>query len=189
MLKHKERAMIKNRIELVILDRDGVINYDSKHYIKSPQELKPIPDSIEAIAKLKRLGFKVAIATNQSGIARGFFSHETLSAMHNKILSLLQEHNATIDAINYCPHLPNEGCDCRKPKPGLLTAAMEQLNVRNINTIMIGDSGKDIVAAENAGCRAALVLTGNGEDTYHKYPNSNVFANLAECVESLTSQL
>ena len=175
--------MFAENIELIILDRDGVINYDSKDYIKSPEELKPIPGSIEAIAKLKHAGFKVAIATNQSGIGRGYFTTDTLNGMHNKILDLLKEHNATIDAINYCPHLPDANCSCRKPMPGLLTRAMEQLNISNTKAIMVGDSAKDLGAAENAACDAALVLTGNGKETAKKHPQTNTFANLAEFVD------
>lgn len=175
----------KSNIELIILDRDGVINYDSKDYIKSPEELKPIPGSIEAIAKLKHAGFKVAIATNQSGIGRGYFTTDTLNAMHKKILDLLKEYNATIDAINYCPHLPDANCSCRKPLPGLLISAMDQIGISNTKTIMIGDSVKDLVAAENASCNAALVLTGNGKETAKEHHSSNTFTNLAEFVEQL----
>jgi D-glycero-D-manno-heptose 1,7-bisphosphate phosphatase len=184
-------AIDKRNVELIILDRDGVINYDSKDYIKSPAELTFIPGSITAIAKLKHAGFKIALATNQSGIARGYFTTDALTAMHNKISDLLKEHNATIDAINYCPHLPNANCLCRKPLPKLLTRAMSQLKINNTKSIMVGDSEKDLAAAENAACNAALVLTGNGKETYSSYPNikdSNTFANLAEFVEQLLAQ-
>lgn len=184
-------AINKTNIELIILDRDGVINYDSKDYIKSPAELEIIPGSISAIAKLKYAGFKVAIATNQSGIGRGYFTTNTLHAMHDKISSLLQEQNATVDTINYCPHLPTENCLCRKPLPALLTRAMTQLKINNTKTIMVGDSEKDLAAAKNANCNAALVLTGNGKETYRRYPNikeNNTFANLAEFVDVLLAQ-
>src|SRR3990167_9545563 len=103
---------------LIILDRDGVINFDSEFYIKSPAEWVPIPGSLEAIAKLKQAGFKIVIATNQSGIGRGFYTHEILAEIHDKMNNLLAELGVTLDGIFYCPHHPDEHCNCRKPEPG-----------------------------------------------------------------------
>ena len=105
---------------LIILDRDGVINEDSDAFIKSPQEFIPLPGSLEAIARLNAAGYRVAVATNQSGIARGLFDRATLDAMHQKLDTLLAAVGGHIDALVYCPHAPDAGCDCRKPRPGLL---------------------------------------------------------------------
>ena len=150
---------------LIILDRDGVINFDSKNYIKTVDEWIPIPDSIEAIARLKRAGFHVAVATNQSGIGRGFYTVETLEAMHEKLNALLLAFDVALDAIAYCPHHPDAGCDCRKPKPGLLDTIAKQLNADLSRAIIVGDSLRDLQVGLSVGAKAVLVLTGNGEKT------------------------
>ena len=118
----------------ILLDRDGVINYDCDDYIKSPEEWIPIENSLEAISLLNNSGFKVIVISNQSGIARGFYSIETLNAMHNKMQQLLAEKGGEIEAIYFCPHLPDAGCECRKPKTGLLEFFSQeyQISLENI---------------------------------------------------------
>lgn len=152
-------------MKLVILDRDGVINYDSDAYIKSPDEWIPIPGSIEAIASLTKAGFTVCVATNQAGLARGLFNEQALEAMHAKMNRLVTGAGGLIDFIAHCPHHPDEGCDCRKPKPGLLRQIAQKFNVSLAGVPFIGDSGKDVAAALSAGARPILVRTGNGTVT------------------------
>jgi D-glycero-D-manno-heptose 1,7-bisphosphate phosphatase len=173
---------------LIILDRDGVINYDSPDYIKSPQEWQAIPGSLEAIVKLNQHGYKVAIATNQSGLARGYFDEDTLTAIHQKMQKQLQTLGGHIDAIFYCPHLPEVGCACRKPQPGLLYQARDYFNIDLINTLMIGDSKKDLEAAQNAPCKGILVKTGNGLSACLQGTidaSTPVFNNLSDAVNFL----
>lgn len=155
-------------MKLIILDRDGVINYDSDEYIKSPEEFIPIPGSLEAIARLNKAGYCVAVATNQSGIARGYYSEDTLAQMHAKLERLLQEVGGKIDAIYYCPHGPQDDCDCRKPKPGLLKQILQAYNVQGSNIPVIGDSLRDLQAAITVGAKPILVKTGKGEGTVAK---------------------
>jgi len=151
-------------LELVLLDRDGVINLDSADYIKTPDEWQPIEGSIEAIVRLQ-LVYKVAVCTNQSGIGRGMFSEEALALIHTKLRdAILAQGGMPID-IYYCPHHPNDSCGCRKPKTELLDLAMCSHDMVPAKTIYVGDSEKDLLAAELAGCISALVLTGNGKKT------------------------
>lgn len=158
-------------MKLVILDRDGVINHDSENYIKSPEEWTALPGSLEAITLLNKAGIKVAIATNQSGIFRGYYSQETLTNIHKKMHNELKKINGHIDAIFYCPHSPENICACRKPQPGMLLKALDELNIKANNAFFVGDSIKDIHAAKTAGCTAILVETGNGLNTIKNYPN------------------
>jgi D-glycero-D-manno-heptose 1,7-bisphosphate phosphatase len=144
-------------LKLVILDRDGVINIDSDDYIKSPEEWHAIPGSLEAIAKLNKAGFKVAIATNQSGLGRGYYDVKTLEAIHKKMLDQMAKVGAHIDALFYCPHKPDEGCDCRKPKAGLLHKIADFLKMDLKSAIMIGDTDKDSGAADAAGIGSIIV--------------------------------
>jgi len=181
---------MKNSSKLIILDRDGVINYDSDNYIKTVDEWMPLPNSIEALSKLTKAGYKIAIATNQSGIARGYFSIETLNAMHNKMLGLAEEKNAKIDFIAYCPHGPDDKCDCRKPLPGLIHQIETALNISAKDCYMVGDSLRDLQAGQSAGMKAALVLTGKGQRTQDKnigLENVPVFDDLNAFVEHLLS--
>jgi D-glycero-D-manno-heptose 1,7-bisphosphate phosphatase len=155
--------------KIVVLDRDGVINEDSDHYIKSPDEWIPLPGSIAAIAKLKEAGYLVAIATNQSGIGRGYFSEEVLSAMHQKLRDQLAEHtDLDIDLIVYCPHKPDEGCDCRKPNPGLLDQIESLLVVDLEGQYLVGDSLKDLQVASAKKMKPILVKTGKGAETLQR---------------------
>ena len=152
-------------MKLIILDRDGVINQDSDAYIKSPDEWLPIPGSLEAIAKLNRAGYTVAVATNQSGLSRGYFDLKTLSAMHRKMEVLLSEHGGQIDAVFYCPHGPKDGCQCRKPSPGMLKEIGERFQANLEKVFFIGDTLSDIKAATAAGANPVLVRTGKGKKT------------------------
>ncbi|MFT5209574.1 MAG: D-glycero-D-manno-heptose 1,7-bisphosphate phosphatase [Flavobacterium sp.] len=150
---------------IIILDRDGVINYDSVDYIKSTGEWQALPGSIEAIALLSKAGHKIYIASNQAGLARGLFNLNTLNLMHEKLSDLVDEAGGVIDGIFYCPHHPNDNCECRKPKIGLL----EQISLHSgkslIGVPFVGDSEKDIEAAIDMGCQPILVETGNGKIT------------------------
>lgn len=149
-------------MKLIVLDRDGVINHDSDDYIKSQEEWLPIDGSLEAIARLNHGGYTVVIASNQSGLSRGYFNIETLSLMHKKMQEMLAKVGGQIDAIFYCPHAPNDACDCRKPKPGMLLEIGQRFNVPLKDVIFIGDSISDIKAASNASAKAMLVRTGKG---------------------------
>ncbi|MBX3708518.1 MAG: D-glycero-beta-D-manno-heptose 1,7-bisphosphate 7-phosphatase [Gammaproteobacteria bacterium] len=175
----------------IILDRDGVINYDSTEYIKSPEEWLPIPGSLEAIAQLNRCGFRVFIVTNQSGVARGYYDLGTLDLIHEKLMHELATVGGCIEEIFYCPHHPEKACLCRKPKPGLLhqIAAKYPINLRE--TFFIGDSLVDIQTAQSVGCMPLLVLTGNGEKvlkTHTELSNVPHFLDLAKAVEYVLSR-
>ncbi|WP_201262329.1 D-glycero-beta-D-manno-heptose 1,7-bisphosphate 7-phosphatase [Azospira sp. I13] len=152
-------------MKLVILDRDGVINFDSAQFIKSPAEWKPIPGSPEAIAKLNQAGYRVVVATNQSGVGRGLFDMDTLNAIHEKMHKTVAAAGGRIDAIFYCPHAADVDCECRKPKPGMFQriAAVYNTNLKGVPAI--GDSLRDLQAAARAGASPILVLTGKGEKT------------------------
>jgi D-glycero-D-manno-heptose 1,7-bisphosphate phosphatase len=152
-------------MKLVILDRDGVINFDSAQFIKSPAEWKPIPGSLEAIARLNQNGYRVVVATNQSGIGRGLFDMDTLNAIHNKMHKAVAALGGRIDAIFYCPHAADSQCTCRKPKPGMFERIASSFNVDLDNVPAIGDSLRDLQAGSAAGCRPMLVLTGKGQKT------------------------
>lgn len=156
---------MNHKYKLVILDRDGVVNEDSDAYIKNPQEWHAISGSLEAIAKLNEANIKVAIVTNQSGIARGYYTEETLQKIHEKMLRELSDEGGHVDKIYYCPHHPDEDCSCRKPKPKLLLDAMHFFKTEPEKTIFIGDKWIDYETAKNAGCDFILVKTGKGEKT------------------------
>jgi D-glycero-D-manno-heptose 1,7-bisphosphate phosphatase len=152
-------------MKLVVLDRDGVINLDSDQYIKSPAEWTPIPGSLEAIARLTQAGFRVVVATNQSGLGRGLFDMATLNAMHDKMHKAVNQLGGRIDAVFFCPHAQDAGCDCRKPKPGMLLEIAARYKLALAGVPAIGDSLRDLQAAHTAGARPVLVLTGKGERT------------------------
>ncbi|PCI39036.1 MAG: D-glycero-beta-D-manno-heptose-1,7-bisphosphate 7-phosphatase [Thiotrichales bacterium] len=159
-------------IKLIILDRDGVINYDSPGYIKAPEEWQAIPGSLQAIANLNKAGITVAVATNQSGIARRYYSLQTLHIIHKKMYGELQAVAGNIDKLVYCPHGPNNNCKCRKPRPGMLQTICKHYNIvlPSNQVIFIGDSIRDVEAARMAGIKPILVLTGNGNKTVLKHP-------------------
>ena len=152
--------------KLVILDRDGVINHDSDAYIKSLEEWIPYSTAISAIARLSLSGYTVAIATNQSGISRGYYDEATLNAMHERLITLVEAQGGRIAYIAYCPHGPDDDCQCRKPLPGLLLEIQRQLNMTTlVGSWMVGDSLRDLQAGEAVGCNTVLVRTGKGSKT------------------------
>jgi D-glycero-D-manno-heptose 1,7-bisphosphate phosphatase len=156
-------------MKLIILDRDGVINQDSDNFIKTVDEFIPLPGSVEAIAKLKHAGYSVYVATNQSGIQRGFYTIETLHAMHEKLAMLLKQHDAEIDGIEFCPHGPDDNCDCRKPKAGMYLSIANQTGLSDYSEILVvGDSLRDLQAAQSINAKPHLVRTGKGERTIKK---------------------
>lgn len=180
-------------ISLVILDRDGVINEDSDDYIKSPAEWIPILHSPEAIALLNRFGIKIAVATNQSGLARGYYSEATLDLIHCTMQDTLSKVNAAIDSIFYCPHGPDDNCVCRKPKPGLLQQISQFYQCQLKDIPFVGDSLRDLEAAAAVGCLPVLVKTGKGLHTWEKYAQqlpaqTLVFDNLMDFAKYYTSK-
>ncbi|MBZ0072967.1 MAG: D-glycero-beta-D-manno-heptose 1,7-bisphosphate 7-phosphatase [Gammaproteobacteria bacterium] len=180
-------------MRLVILDRDGVINEDSDAYIKSPDEWIPIPGSLEAIARLNRADYRVVVATNQSGLARGLFDADMLSRIHEKMHRALADVGGVIDAVFFCPHGPDEDCDCRKPKAGLLQDIARRLNVSLRDVPAIGDSLRDLQAARSVGAQPILVLTGKGAQTQQclqaeGFGTTPVFADLAAGVDALLAE-
>ncbi|EKD70333.1 MAG: hypothetical protein ACD_46C00566G0001 [uncultured bacterium] len=164
----------------IILDRDGVINFDSDEYIKSPDEWIPIPGSLEAIAKLNRMGYHVLVATNQSGIARGYYDLNTLDLIHEKLMHELATVGGYIDEIFFCPHHPDDGCECRKPKPGLLQQIQHKYPVNFSETFFIGDSHVDVQAAQTVGCQPILILSEKGQRTMQTFPQYSVIPNFAD---------
>ncbi len=169
-------------MKLVILDRDGTINEDSDQYIKSPSEWQPIPGSVEAIARLTQGGWRMVVATNQSGIARGLFDMATLNAIHAKMHRAVNQAGGRIDAIFFCPHAADANCECRKPKPGLLREIASRMDVELEGVPMIGDSLRDVEAAAAVGAKPYLVLTGKGKKTREAGglpQGTEVFADLA----------
>ena len=150
---------------LVILDRDGVINEDSDHYIRSAEQWLPIPGSIEAIVRLSQAGFTVLVATNQSGLSRGYFNQQQLDAMHDKLISLVVAQGGRIDGIYVCPHGPDDHCQCRKPATGLMEQIFRDYPAQPAKTWLVGDSLRDLQAGVGSGCKVALVLTGKGRKT------------------------
>ena len=175
-------------MRLIILDRDGVINHDSDDFIKSPAEWVPIPGSLEAIARLNQAGYRVVVATNQSGIARGLFDVKTLNAIHQKLHEAAHQAGADVDAIFYCPHAADDNCDCRKPKPGMLQSVASRFGVSLKGVPNVGDSLRDLQAGYGVGCVPYLVLTGKGERTRDKGglpPGTQIFPDLASVVDHL----
>ena len=175
-------------MKLVILDRDGVINHDSASYIKSPDEWRPLPGSLEAIARLNHAGFHVILATNQSGVGRGLFEMSTLNAIHNKMHRALAQIGGRIDAIFFCPHALEANCACRKPKPGLFEEISRRLNVDMKDVPAIGDSLRDLQAAAAVGAAPVLVLTGKGAKTQLEGglpAGTRVHADLADAVRAI----
>ena len=174
---------------LVILDRDGVINQDSDAYIKSLDEWHPIPGSIDAIARLSRHGFTVAIATNQSGLGRGLFEMDTLNAIHEKMIKAAAQVGGRIDAIFFCPHTNVDKCRCRKPRPGMFEEIATRYNTDLAGVPAIGDALRDLKAAESVEAQPMLVLTGKGKKTEQdpELPAGTlIFPDLAAAVAYLT---
>ncbi len=178
-------------MKLIILDRDGVINQDSDEYVKSVDEFIPLPGSLEAIARLSQAGYRVAVATNQSGIARGLYDVATLNAMHDKLRRLLAAVGGEIEMITFCPHGPNDGCDCRKPAPGMYHEIAKRMDCSLKEVPVIGDSLRDLQAAQTVGANPILVRTGKGERTLAKGEGLEgipVYDDLAAAVTALLGE-
>jgi D-glycero-D-manno-heptose 1,7-bisphosphate phosphatase len=177
-------------MKLVILDRDGVINQDSDQFIKNTTEWKAIPGSLEAIAKLNHAGYRVVVASNQSGIGRGLLDMGALNAINDKMYRALAQMGGRIDALFYCPHAADANCDCRKPKPGMFIDIAQRFNVDLAGVPSIGDSLRDLQAAATAGAQPMLVLTGKGARTeaVGGLPvGTPIFADLAEAVRNIVA--
>lgn len=175
--------------KLIILDRDGVINVDSEQFIKSPDEWKPIPGSLEAIARLNQWGWRVVVASNQSGVGRGLFGMDTLNAINEKMVKSLAQVGGRLDAIFFCPHAADSTCDCRKPKPGLFQQIADRFNVDLAGVPCVGDSLRDLQAGMALGCAPYLVLTGKGAKTREDPAlpvDTLIFDDLAAVVAALT---
>jgi D-glycero-D-manno-heptose 1,7-bisphosphate phosphatase len=170
------------KIKLVILDRDGVINKDSPDYIKSPEEWHAIPGSLEAIARLNLANIKVAVATNQSGIARTYYDLNTLEKIHHKMQEALKKVGGHLDAIFFCPHHPDEHCECRKPKPGMLLKISKYLNINLTEAVMIGDAKRDMEAAFAVGAKGIFI----GSADHNPFPETiPVFPDLSQAVDAI----
>ena len=172
----------------IVLDRDGVINHDSDQFIKSPDEWRPIPGSLEAIARLNHAGYRVVVATNQSGVGRGLFDFATLNAIHDKMHRALAQAGGRVDAVFFCPHTADSRCECRKPKPGMLQEIGVRFNVAMAGVPCVGDGLRDLQAAETVGAQPMLVLTGKGEKTLRDggFPkNTVIFPDLAFAASAL----
>ncbi|CEG57381.1 D-glycero-beta-D-manno-heptose 1,7-bisphosphate 7-phosphatase [Legionella fallonii] len=174
---------------LILLDRDGIINHDSLHYIKSVDEFILIPGSVDAIARLTRAGYKIGVATNQSGVSRGLYTEAALQAIHEKMLSLVQKAGGQIDAIEYCIHHPKDKCLCRKPQPAMLHALAKRFNCSLQHVPFVGDRVSDVQTALVAGAEPVMVLSSMTELIGLKaYPQVPIFHSLAEYVDQLLSQ-
>jgi D-glycero-D-manno-heptose 1,7-bisphosphate phosphatase len=177
-------------MKLVILDRDGVINQDSDQFIKNPDEWKPIPGSLEAIARLNHMGYRVVVASNQSGIGRGLFDMAALNAINDKMYRVLGQFGGRIDALFYCPHAAEADCECRKPRPGMFLDIAQRFNVSLKGVPSVGDSLRDLQAAAAAGAQPILVLTGKGRKTRAAGglpEGTQVFDDLAEAVRHIVA--
>jgi D-glycero-D-manno-heptose 1,7-bisphosphate phosphatase len=178
------------RAGLVMIDRDGVINEDSGEFIKSVAEWRPIRGSLEAIAALHRAGFTVAVVTNQSGVGRGLYDEATLGEIHAHMRERVREAGGELAGVYYCPHLPDAGCECRKPKPGMFRALERELGVSVVGAPYIGDRMSDVEAAELVGARPMLVRTGTGATTEALLGARSVpvFDDLATAAQSLLAE-
>jgi D-glycero-D-manno-heptose 1,7-bisphosphate phosphatase len=173
-------------MKLIILDRDGIINQDSMHYIKSPDEFILIPGSCEAIARLTAAGYRLAVATNQSGVSRGYYDEPQLAAIHEKMMGSVAAAGGHIDFIIHCPHMPDAGCSCRKPQPGMLTAIGAHFGCSLVDVPFIGDRLSDIQAAEAVGAKPYMVLSSMTDRVgLEAYPHVPVFTSLAHCVNAI----
>jgi D-glycero-D-manno-heptose 1,7-bisphosphate phosphatase len=184
-------AQTHRPLKLIVLDRDGVINFDSEHFIKSPDEWRPIPGSLEAIARLNQAGYRVVVATNQSGVGRGLFGMTTLTEIHDKMFKSLHQVGGRIDAVFFCPHAADSNCDCRKPKPGMLQQIGVRFGVDLDQVPVVGDGLRDLQAAAAIGARPILVLTGKGEKTHaagNLPDGTTVFPDLAFAVTALLAE-
>jgi len=176
---------MNNTKKVILLDRDGVINEDPHGYISSAEKWYPIPGSLEAISKLNHAGWQVFVITNQSGIGRGFYALADMHEIHEKMQKQLAMVGGHIQDIFFCPHHPEENCQCRKPAPGLFYQVRDKYNINLADTFFVGDKISDVKAGQKVGCQPILVMTGCGKQTIKEHPNLNVpcFADLTAAVE------
>jgi len=177
-------------MKLIILDRDGVINYDSDDYIKTVDEWRPITSSLQAIGWLCQAGYTIVVATNQSGIARGYYDVETLHAMHKKMARMLEQYGGYVEAIFFCPHGPKDECECRKPKSGMLLDIASRYQCDLDDVFFIGDTLSDVRAAYSAGAKPVIVRSGKGEKTLasadaKELENIPVYKDLAAATQAI----
>ena len=175
-------------MKLIILDRDGVINEDSDAFIKTPDEWIPLPGSLDAIARLTKAGYTIVVATNQSGLGRGFFDIMTLNAIHQKMQHAVKAAGGQIEAIFFCPHTASDNCDCRKPRQGMFSTISERFDTPLEDVPSVGDSLRDLQAAFLAGCTPILVLSGKGKKTLENGglpPKTIIFDNLSAVADHL----
>lgn len=183
-------------MKLVILDRDGVINHDSPDFIKSPDEWKPLKGSIDAIARMSQAGYDVVVMTNQSGIGRGLFSADMLGQIHVRMIEHIQQGGGKIQSILFCPHHPDDLCNCRKPLTGMYDELANRLNINYHGIFSVGDSLRDLYAAKHAGATPVLVKTGNGKKSLKQIANDQegglvdvlVFDTLADFTNTLLKE-
>lgn len=178
-------------MKLLILDRDGVINKDSRNFIKSPAEWRALPGSLRAIARFCQAGWKVAVVTNQSGVGRGLFSARALSAIHRRMTEELRHAGGNLAGIFVCPHTPDDGCDCRKPGTGMLEDFARRFSVELDGVPLVGDSERDLDAARAVGARPILVRTGNGKKTENALGEDTdvaVYDDLAAVADALLEE-
>lgn len=188
--------MAPTQFKLVILDRDGTINQDRDDYVKSPDEWVPLPGALEAISRLNHAGWHTVLATNQSGLGRGLFDMASMNAIQLKLNQALALQGGRIDAVFFCPHAPDDGCDCRKPLPGLMHQIAERFGVSLDNTPMVGDNLRDMQAGAAAGCPTHLVLTGKSAglegqplaDLLDQVPGTSVHTDLSAFADWLIRQ-
>lgn len=166
----------------IFLDRDGVINYDSPDYIKSPEEFHFIPGSIEAIVKLNQAGYQIGIATNQSGLSRGYYDLATLNAIHEKMCHAIESAGGKIHHIEFCPHLPNQNCECRKPKPEMLMRLAQKCEVNLSDVYFVGDKITDMEAAVTSGAKPILIAAENAKNNKSSF---NTYVNLKKFVDAI----
>ena len=177
-----------SRRRLILLDRDGVVNQESEAFVKNVGEFHPIPGSYEAIARLSSAGHAIAIVSNQSGLARGLIEPEALQLIHARLRRGVEALGGRIDRIEFCPHLPDAACPCRKPRPALLARAASALDHSPSTSVLIGDRATDLAAAREFGCEAILVRTGHGRTTESElsdHPRPLVFDDLASATDAI----
>ena len=188
MVQFSDAVSPTRAAKLIVLDRDGVINHDSDQFIKSPEEWRPIPGSLEAIARLHHAGFRVVVATNQSGVGRGLYDMATLNAIHEKMHKAIAQAGGRLDAVFFCPHTADSRCECRKPRAGMLHEIGNRFSVDMAGVPCVGDGLRDLQAADAVGGQPMLVLTGKGEKTLRDggFPkNTVIFPDLAFAASAL----
>ncbi|HSG65431.1 MAG TPA: D-glycero-beta-D-manno-heptose 1,7-bisphosphate 7-phosphatase [Gammaproteobacteria bacterium] len=183
--------MIANS-RVIVLDRDGVINHDSDGYIKSPAEWRPLPGSLEAIARLHDAGYRIIVVSNQSGVARGLFDLATLDRIHAKMRAAVEAAGGAIAGVYFCPHAPDTDCACRKPRTGMLSRAQADLGLGSFTAVpIIGDKITDLELAAAVHARGILVLTGKGARTAAEAATSarqEIYPDLAAAVDALLAE-